>query len=135
MKLVIDLVNGLHQAALAEGLHLAKKTSVDPYRLLEILDPGTAYSKGLGAKGLRMIEEDFEPQIRLSQQLKAAQLILDVAKGVETELPLSETYRTLLQTADAQGNGHLDDSAIIQAWNTVRSSTDQTSESMMTNDS
>jgi 2-hydroxy-3-oxopropionate reductase len=116
MKLITDLIQGLNQAALAEGLHLAGKMAVDPYAVLEILQSSAAYSRVMDAKGLRMIDEVFDPQTRLSQQGTDVRQILQVAKGFEAMLPLSETHASLLMAAESAGYGELDNAAIIKAW-------------------
>lgn len=116
MKLIANLVLGLNRAALAEGLHFAKNFSVNQHTVLEVLKAGVTYSRVMDSKGQRMIEEDFTPQARLSQHLKDVNLMLQHAANGNTALPLSETHRMLLQTAEDAGNGELDNSAVIRAW-------------------
>ena len=116
MKLVANLVLGLNRAALAEGLHFAQSQGLDLNTVLQILQSGATWSRVMDDKGQRMIEEQFEPQARLSQHLKDVRLILDGAASVGTKLPLSNLHRTLLERVEASGNGELDNSAIIQAW-------------------
>lgn len=114
MKLVANLVLGLNRAVLAEGLHFARAFSLDREAVLQILTSGVAYSKVMDTKGRKMLDEDFVPQIRLSQHLKDVRLMLEHAKDAQTALPLSNVHRDLLEKA--AGNGDLDNSSIIQAW-------------------
>ena len=115
-KLVANLVLGLNRAALAEGLHLARLLDLDLSLTLDVLRFGASYSRIMDTKGKRMINSDFAPEARLSQHLKDVRLILERARNYETKLPLSETHRMLLERVQAAGDGGLDNSAIIRAW-------------------
>lgn len=119
MKLVANLVLGLNRAALAEGLHLASVCGLDLPAVLEVLKSGASYSRAMDAKGARMIERNFQPQARLSQHLKDVRLILQQAQTANTRLPLSETHQQLLNEAEARGFGSMDNSAIIQAYESI----------------
>ena len=116
MKLVANLVLGLNRAVLAEGLHFAKSFSLNPKTVLDVLQSGAAYSRVMDTKGQKMIDEDFEPQARLSQHLKDVNLILDHAEKQKSSLPLSELHKVLLQKVEDNGDGSLDNSAIVKAW-------------------
>lgn len=116
MKLVVNLVLGLHRAVLAEGLAFAERTGVDPRRALEVLRAGPTYSRVMDTKGEKMLAGDFTPQARLAQHLKDVRLILSTGAAAEAVLPLSTLHAELLAGLVAQGAGELDNSAIIQAF-------------------
>ncbi|HIE97255.1 MAG TPA: NAD(P)-dependent oxidoreductase [Planctomycetes bacterium] len=116
VKLVANLVLGLNRAALAEGLSFAKSLGLDLNLVLDVLKSGAAYSTVMDAKGRKMIDEDFEPQARLSQHLKDVRLMLKLATASDTNLPLSLLHQQLLESAESAGHGDLDNSAIIRAW-------------------
>ncbi|REK18683.1 MAG: NAD(P)-dependent oxidoreductase [Planctomycetota bacterium] len=116
MKLVVNLVLGLHRAVLAEGLTLAKALDLDPASALAILKAGAAYSAVMDTKGEKMLTGDFAPQARLSQHLKDVRLLLAAAERSATSLPLSESHRILLERAEAAGYGEADNSAILRAF-------------------
>ncbi len=114
MKLVTNLVLGLNRAALAEGLVFARALKLDGDKALEILRASMAYSRIMDVKGEKMLRGDFKPQARLSQHLKDVRLMIAAAKKSGTKLPLSETHRQILITAEAAGYGQLDNSAIVR---------------------
>lgn len=116
MKLVANLVLGLNRAVLAEGLSFAKSLGLDLNLVLDVLKSGAAYSTVMDAKGRKMIDEDFEPQAKLSQHLKDVRLILKLATASDSALPLSMLHQQLLESAESAGNGNLDNSTIIRAW-------------------
>jgi 3-hydroxyisobutyrate dehydrogenase-like beta-hydroxyacid dehydrogenase len=116
MKLVTNLVLGLNRVALAEGLHFAKSLDLDLDAVLSILQSGATYSRVMDAKGQKMIDEEFTPQARLSQHLKDVRLILNQAQSAGVELPVSILHQELLSRVDDTGDGELDNSAVIRAW-------------------
>lgn len=115
MKLVSNLVLGLNRAALAEGLVLAESLGLDLATTLEVLRGSPAYSRQMDTKGPKMLAGDFAPQAKLSQHLKDVRLMLEAARKQGVTLPLTDTHRRLLELAEAQGLGELDNSAIYRA--------------------
>ncbi|MBA3482863.1 MAG: NAD(P)-dependent oxidoreductase, partial [Pirellulales bacterium] len=113
MKLVTNLVLGLNRAALAEGLVFAKAVGLSMESALEVLLNSPAYSKTMDAKGPKMVAGDFAPQAKLSQHIKDVELILSEAERGNKALPLSQLHLALLEQAEANGLGDLDNSAII----------------------
>jgi len=116
MKLVINLVIGLNRAVLAEGLEFARASGIDPYLALDILKAGPAYCRAMDTKGLRMLNEEFDPEARLTQHLKDVLLILASGERSGAHLPLSRVHRSILEAAEAAGFGSSDNSAIIKAF-------------------
>lgn len=116
MKLVVNLVLGLHRAVLAEGLTLAGALGLDAETTLAILKAGAAYSAVMDTKGAKMLQGDFAPQARLAQHLKDVRLLLAAAERAGTKLPLSEVHRLLLERAEDAGFGDADNSAILRAF-------------------
>ncbi len=120
MKLVSNLVLGLNRAALAEGLAFARSLGLDDEATLQVLTGTMAYSRIMDTKGRKMIEGDFGVQAKLSQHLKDVCLMLDAAQAAGLELPLSTTHRRLLEVAEEAGYGEADNSAVIQAYGSMR---------------
>ncbi len=116
MKLAVNLVLGLNRAALGEGLSFARAMGLDLERTLEIFRAGPAWSRAMDVKGAKMIEQDFEPQAKLSQHLKDVKLILAIGNGCGAKLPLSELHHSLLERLVQSGFGDADNSAIIKAF-------------------
>jgi 3-hydroxyisobutyrate dehydrogenase-like beta-hydroxyacid dehydrogenase len=114
IKLVSNLVLGLNRAVLAEGLAFARKLGLNLELTLAVLRSSMGYSRVMDTKGDKMIFGDFEPQARLSQHLKDVRLILGAAAASHARTPLSEVHERLLQQAESEGLGGLDNSAIIR---------------------
>lgn len=116
MKLVFNLVLGLHRAVLAEGLQFATKIGIEPQAALDVLKSGVTYSRVMDTKGQKMLTEDFTPQAKLAQHLKDVLLMQELGKQHQAKLPLTELHRSLLAACVAAGCGELDNSAIIKAF-------------------
>ncbi len=115
MKLVTNLVLGLNRAALAEGLVLAQSLGLDPAHALSVLQASMAYSRAMDTKGEKMVLGDYSVQARLSQHLKDVHLMLTAADRAGQQLPLSATHAKLLEFAEQQGLGAMDNSAVYEA--------------------
>ena len=113
-KLATNLVLGLNRAALAEGIVFAQTMGIAPAAFLELVLNTPARSEAAVVKGHMMVSEQFEPQSRIRQHLKDVQLMLDLAQGVAQNLPLSQAHANLMRNAIAQGDGELDNAAIIR---------------------
>lgn len=113
-KLVNNLVLGLTRAALGEGLVFAEAIGLDPAQTLAVLKEGNAYSVVMDVKGQKMVEGDFSVQARLSQHNKDVGLILEQGAQAGVSLPLSTLHRELLDRAEAEGLGELDNCVIIR---------------------
>ncbi len=116
MKLVVNLVLGLHRAVLAEALSFAKHLGIDARQALEVLEASPAASRVMETKGEKMLTGDFSPQARLSQHYKDVRLILAAGEESGARLPLSHLHAQLLAEREAAGDGDLDNSAIIRAF-------------------
>ncbi|MFP6737700.1 MAG: NAD(P)-dependent oxidoreductase [Planctomycetota bacterium] len=114
MKLVSNLVVGLNRLVLAEAVSLAEKAGVSPAHLLEVLRSGPGHSRALELKGRKMVEGDYDPEARLVQHFKDVELILELGRGVDAQLPLSRLHRELLERGVDEGLGDLDNSSIVE---------------------
>ena len=116
MKLVSNLVLGLNRVALAEGLAYARAIGVDAASALAVLRGSAAYSRVMDVKGDKMLTNDFSVQAKLSQHLKDVRIILNSAAEAGLELPMSQIHCELLERAESDGYGGLDNSSIIQVY-------------------
>ena len=113
-KLATNLVLGLNRAALAEGMVFAQTLGIQPATFLQLVLKTPARSDAAVVKGDMMVKEQFEPQSRIRQHLKDVQLMLDMADLSSQNLPLSQAHAQLMRNAIAQGDGELDNAAIIR---------------------
>jgi len=115
-KLAINLVLGLHRAALAEGLVFGSRIGLDPNTLLDLLINSAAASSVMKVKGPMMVRREFEnPQSRVDQSLKDFGLIQKLADDKKQPPPLATQYIELLQSCLDQGEGKQDNAIILEA--------------------
>jgi 3-hydroxyisobutyrate dehydrogenase-like beta-hydroxyacid dehydrogenase len=120
MKLVANLVLGLHRAVLAEGLALAEALGLDGSTTLEVLKSGVTYSRVMDIKGARMLAPDGVVEARLRQHLKDVGLILAESDAHGARTPLSAVHARLLEELVAGGWGDEDNASIIKAFRRSR---------------
>ncbi len=112
-KLAINLVLGLHRAALAEGMVFAEALGLSAQDFLSMAKASAAYSAVMDSKGQSMVDRDFSPQGRIVQSAKDFTLIRDSASAAGQGLPFTETYLAMMQDALDQGEGDLDNAAVL----------------------
>ncbi len=112
-KLAINLVLGLNRAALAEGFVFAEALGLAPDDFLQMARASAAHSAVMDSKGELMAQRDFHPQGRIRQSAKDFTLIRDGATAAGQGLPFAQTYLAMMQDALQQGEGDLDNSAIL----------------------
>jgi 3-hydroxyisobutyrate dehydrogenase len=113
-KLATNLILGLNRLALAEGLVFAERLGLDPQAFLEVARRAASYSQVMDTKGPKMVRGDFSPQGWVHQSLKDFHLILDQAQAHNQELPLAALNRQVLEACIRNGEGELDNSAVIR---------------------
>lgn len=113
MKVLNQLLCGVHLAAAGEALALAKKQGLPLEMTLEILSSGSAASWMLADRGPRMISEDFDNVTSaVDIFVKDMSLVLDATR--EARFPASIAHAAYLSFigASARGLGSKDDSAV-----------------------
>lgn len=112
-KLAVNLIGGLNRAVLAEGLAFAESMGLELVPLLEVLKASAAYSRTMDNRGIKMANSDFTPHAKVAQSRKDFALMHEAARRCGQELPLASVYLELIENCLAQGEGDLDNSAII----------------------
>jgi 3-hydroxyisobutyrate dehydrogenase-like beta-hydroxyacid dehydrogenase len=113
-KLAVNLILGLNRLALAEGLVFAERLGLDPAAFLKVARSSAAYSQVMDVKGSKMTRGEFAPEGRITQHLKDVHLMLEQAERVRQRLPLLQIHADVLEACVRQGEGDLDNSAVIQ---------------------
>jgi 3-hydroxyisobutyrate dehydrogenase-like beta-hydroxyacid dehydrogenase len=113
-KLAVNLVLGLNRLAMAEGLVFAERLGLDPAAFLKVARSSAAYSQVMDVKGAKMTRGEFAPEGRVTQHLKDVHLMLEQAERVKQRLPLLEVHADVLEACVRQGEGDLDNSAVIK---------------------
>ena len=114
LKLVVNCVLFLNQAAAIEGLSLGLKAGLDPDIMLDVLISGAAGSNLLEVRGKDMVKNNFEPKGGLG--FKDARLMLDSAERLQVMMPMMGLYKQLMLKALYQGWGKLDGTVVMKLY-------------------
>ena len=116
MKVVNQLLAGVHIAAAAEALALAKGLGLDPQAALDALGSGAGASFMLANRGPRIIEAlaGGTPEVlsRVDIFVKDLGIVADAGRGAGVALPVAAAAEQLYRLGLLAGLGARDDSMI-----------------------
>ena len=115
-KLANQIIVGITIGAVAEAIKLSQKRNINPLDLIKALKGGWADSKILQTHGIRMINKDFRPKGKNISQLKDMKNILDCAKNVNLNLPLSKIVKKMYNELVKKGLGNCDHSSLYETY-------------------
>ena len=116
MKVVNQLLCGIHIAAAAEGLAFAERAGIDAKVALDVLSGSAAQSWMLKARGPRMVDYDDVVTSAVDIFVKDLSLVLDAGRAAKMGLPLAAAAHQLFLAASAMGHGPEDDSQVIETY-------------------
>lgn len=117
LKLVANLLVGVHSAAAAEALAMARRAGLDLDVAFDVLTSGAASSRMLEVRGPLMIRNDFPPQMKLDLFMKDLHLIQAAAREVGAATPLTDVAERLYAAVQGRGHGREDLAVVVKALN------------------
>jgi 2-hydroxy-3-oxopropionate reductase len=99
---------------LAEALLFIEAHHVDTEAAISVLEAGLAGSTVLSRKARTMVARQFAPGFRIALHDKDLGIFTSAARAVRTATPLGAVVAQLMSAAHAQGDGHLDHSALLR---------------------
>ena len=124
MKLVNQLLCGVHIAAAAEALAFAEALGLTAAECWRVLREGAAASFMLEDRGTRMVEGQFEPaRSALDIFVKDMGLVSAAADQAGSPVPLAAAARRLYARGHDLGLGRRDDSVLIEVLRRERAAT------------
>jgi L-threonate 2-dehydrogenase len=116
MKIVNQLLCGVHIAVAAEGLAFAERQGIDPALALSILSGSAASSWMLKNRGPRMVGADNSVSSAVDIFVKDLGLVLDAGRSAKMGLPLAALAHQAFVSAAGMGLGATDDSQVIESY-------------------
>jgi 3-hydroxyisobutyrate dehydrogenase-like beta-hydroxyacid dehydrogenase len=116
LKLVVNHILYLNQAAAIEGFVLGTKAGLDPGIMFDAITSGAASSDLIIARGKEMLADHFEPKGPVSVAVKDMGLILESAKQLGVILPVGGLYQQLLLQAQYQGWDRKDATVVMKIY-------------------
>jgi L-threonate 2-dehydrogenase len=115
-KAVNQLLCGVHLAAAAEALALAKKLGVDMEQTLDIVSGSAASSWMLRDRGPRMLQDEPVVTSAVDIFVKDLGIVVETGGDASADIPLARAAHEKFKAASGAGFGLLDDSQVIRAF-------------------
>ncbi len=116
VKIINQLLAGVHIAAAAEALALGLREGVDPDALYEVITHSAGNSWMFENRVPHILNGDYTPLSAVDIFVKDLGLVLDTARATKFPLPLSATAHQMFMAASTAGYGREDDSAVIKTF-------------------
>jgi L-threonate 2-dehydrogenase len=114
VKIINQLLAGVHIAAAAEAMALGLREGVDPAALYEVITHSAGNSWMFENRMAHVLAGDYTPLSAVDIFVKDLGLVLDMARASKFPLPLSSTAHQMFMQASTAGFGREDDSAVIK---------------------
>lgn len=112
-KVCNQIIVGAQMVGMAEALITAQKSGVNPQKVVSAIQNGAAQMWSLDVKPPRIFEGNRDPGFKAYMQLKDLNIVVDTGKTYGIPLPLTGLVTQLFQAMIQQGDGELDNSAVL----------------------
>ena len=114
VKIVNQLLAGVHIAAAAEAMALGIRSGVDPQQVYEVITHSAGNSWMFENRMPHVLSGDYTPLSAVDIFVKDLGLVLDTAFATKFPLPLASTAHQMFMQASSAGHGREDDAAVIK---------------------
>ena len=114
VKVINQLLAGVHIAAAAEAMALGLREGVDAKALYEVITHSAGNSWMFENRMAHVLAADYTPLSAVDIFVKDLGLVLDMARASKFPLPLSSTAHQMFMQASTAGFAKEDDSAVIK---------------------
>lgn len=116
MKVVHQLLAGVHIVAAAEAVAMGKKAGLDLNTLYEIVLNAAGYSWMFENRVKHILDDDFSPKSAVDIFVKDLNLVVESATQLDIELPVANSALAQFTKAKEMGLGLEDDSAVVKVY-------------------
>jgi putative dehydrogenase len=114
VKIINQLLAGVHIAAAAEAMALGLREGVDAEALYEVITNSAGNSWMFENRMAHVLKGDYTPLSAVDIFVKDLGLVLDTARATKFPLPLASTAHQMFMQASSAGHGREDDAAVIK---------------------
>lgn len=114
VKIINQLLAGVHIAAAAEAMALGLREGVDAAALYEVITNSAGNSWMFENRMAHVLAADYTPLSAVDIFVKDLGLVLDTARATKFPLPLASTAHQMFMQASTAGFAKEDDSAVIK---------------------
>ena len=116
VKMVNQLLAGVHIATAAEALALGIRAGADPRTLFEVISSSAGSSWMWQNRVPHILDGDDTPLSAVNIFVKDLGIVLDQARALTFPLPMASAAHQLFLAAAAHGEGAKDDAFVIRVW-------------------
>lgn len=116
VKMVNQLLAGVHIAAAAEAMALGIRAGADPQTLYDVISTSAGSSWMFQNRVPHILAGDDTPLSAVNIFVKDLGIVLDQARALTFPLPLASSAHQLFLAAAANGQGAKDDAFVIRFW-------------------
>ncbi|WP_392385868.1 L-threonate dehydrogenase [Marinomonas primoryensis] len=116
VKMINQLLAGVHIAAAAEAMALGLRAGLDPEMVYEIISNSAGSSWMFQNRVPNILAGDYTPKSMVDIFVKDLGIVLDAGKEFKFPLPISASAHQQFLFASAAGYGKEDDSAVIKVY-------------------
>ncbi|MBR0681972.1 NAD(P)-dependent oxidoreductase [Roseomonas eburnea] len=116
VKVVHQLLAGVHIAVAAEAMALGIRAGADPRALYDVVTSAAGNSWMFENRMARVLEGDDAPRSAVDIFVKDLGLVTEMARGLDFPVPLASQAQQLFTAARAMGQGGKDDGFVIRVW-------------------
>jgi 3-hydroxyisobutyrate dehydrogenase len=114
VKIINQLLAGVHIAAAAEAMALGLREGVDPAALYDVITHSAGNSWMFENRMAHVLSGDYTPLSAVDIFVKDLGLVLDTARASKFPLPLASTAHQMFMQASTAGFASEDDAAVIK---------------------
>ena len=116
VKMVNQLLAGVHIATAAEALALGIRAGGDPETLFKVISESAGSSWMWQNRVPHILAGDDTPASAVNIFVKDLGIVLDQARALTFPLPMASAAHQLFLAAAANGQGYKDDAFVIRVW-------------------
>lgn len=119
VKMVNQLLAGVHIATAAEALALGIRAGADPETLYKVISESAGSSWMWQNRVPHILAGDDTPTSAVNIFVKDLGIVLDQARALTFPLPMAAAAHQLFLAAAANGQGYKDDAFVIRVWSAL----------------
>ena len=119
VKMINQLLVGVHVVAAAEAMALATKAGADPQTVYDVITHGGGNSVVFESRVPYMLTEDYAPRGVVDIFIKDLGIVADAARSLPFPLPMATAALQQFLSASASGYGRSDDASVVKVYEQI----------------
>lgn len=116
MKLVNQLLAGVHIAVSGEAMAFAINSGLDPDEVYRVITASAGNSWMFENRVPHILDNDYTPTSAVDIFIKDLGMVLDTGRESRFPLPMASEAFQLFTMASSSGHGREDDAAVVKVW-------------------